>query len=709
MDTITIISIAAGVAGILSLIYLAFIGQKSLPEIWSEWGTRLRKSNNNTILNNLPQSDSEFVDRKKEIEKIQLLLRPYPASNFHFVAIDGIGGVGKTALALEIAHQYLKSAEKTKAKDAFKSILWVSAKESVLTSKGILPRKYSLRTLEDLYSAIGTVLENSEIMTARPEVRERLVQTLLTKQRTLIIVDNIEAVHDNSIETFLRELPAPTKVLVTSRHRVDVAYPVRLENLSWDEAKIIIANECQKKGVSLTETQSQKIFELCGGIPLAIVWSIGLISFGYSVESVIGKLYSADQDIIKFCFSASIEQIRELPSFEVLLSTALFTAGATVEALRFILDDKYTPLEISDFITDLDRLSLISKKDDRINMLPLTFRMARAELEKRSDVSKKYSDRYIKYYRSFVTSNLGKDFWESENYWRNFPLIDPEKENISQAIDLAYHEHRWDDVLSLTIPTVHYLHTRGLFEERLRQAQISIESATELNDLRTVAFIYISSIGWIHIRRSEWQQAEKTILKGLEIARQIAFTDAIVLAHAHLSRVALYQGEIDQSDKYIKDVEAIEVPAVIKCRIHFMKGLIAVKQENWSEAEKQVKIAMNILSTVTDFLWPALYITLADIYMAKDEIDNAEKIYRQSLEFSGKMARITDTADSWFGLAQISYKKENYKQAIEYAQKALGLFKQYRSSIEVEKTQNFIETVKKSRSFYSQWIDRKHN
>lgn len=69
MDTITTISIAAGVAGILSLIYLAFIGQKSLPEIWSEWSARLRKSSSSTVLNNLPQSDSQFVDRKKEIEK----------------------------------------------------------------------------------------------------------------------------------------------------------------------------------------------------------------------------------------------------------------------------------------------------------------------------------------------------------------------------------------------------------------------------------------------------------------------------------------------------------------------------------------------------------------------------------------------------------------------------------------------------------------
>ena len=708
MDTITIVSIAAGIAGILSLIYLAFIGQKSLPEIWSSWIVGLKKFRNNVVLNNLPQSDSEFINRKKEIEKVQLLLRPYPASNFHFVAIDGIGGVGKTALAMEIAHQYLKSGEKSQNKDSFKAIIWVSAKESVLTSKGILPRKYSLRTLEDLYSAIGTVLENSEIMTARPEVRERLVQTLLTKQRTLIIVDNIEAVHDNSIETFLRELPAPTKVLVTTRHRVDVAYPVRLESLSWDEAKIIISNECQKKGVTLTDEQSHRIFELCGGIPLAIVWSIGLISFGYAVDSVAGRLQSADQDIIKFCFSASIEQISGQPSFEILLAIALFTTGTTVEILKFILEDKYTSLEISDFVTDLDRLSLVSRKDDRVNMLPLTFRMARSELEKDSQISGKYNDRYIKYYTLFVTKNLGREFWESENYWRNFPMIDPEKENINQAIDLAYLERRWNDVLSLTIPIVHYLHTRGLFEERLRQAQISIEAAIELNDLKTVAFIYISSIGWIHIRRSEWQKAEITILKGLEIAQQITFTDAIVLAHAHLARVALYQGEIEQAAEYIKEVENIEVPAVIECRIHFMKGLIEMKRQNWGDAEKQITTAMNVLSRVTDFLWPALYITLADIYMLKEEIDEAEKIYKQSLEFSGKMARITDTADSWYGLAHISYKRGNYKQALEYAQKALSLFKQYRSSIEVEKTQDFIETVKKSKSFYSQWVRRKN-
>lgn len=412
MDIAAWVGVIASIAGILSLIYVVFIGQKSLPEIWADWRSRLQTPPPATILNNLPQPDSKFVDREKEMEKVRSLLQPYPASNFHLVAIDGIGGVGKTALALEIAHHYLKAGQDLKK--AFKAIIWVSAKESVLTSRGILPRKYSLRTLEDLYSAIGTVLENKEIMTANPEARDRLVQTLLTKQRTLIIVDNIEAVHDNSIETFLRELPAPTKVLVTTRHRVDVAYPVHLGSLSWSEAKTIIYNECESKGVLLSDDQTKKIFELCGGIPLAIVWSVGLISFGYEVESVISKLQSPNQDIIKFCFSASVEQIRGTPSFNVLLAAALFTSGAPIEALKSILGKSFSSIEISDFLTDLDRLSLIVRKEDRVIMLPLTFRMAKSELENQLDINRVYNDRYINYYITFVSQNLGREFWESE-------------------------------------------------------------------------------------------------------------------------------------------------------------------------------------------------------------------------------------------------------------------------------------------------------
>ena len=260
-------------------------------------------------------------------------------------------------------------------------------------------------------------------------------------------------------------------------------------------------------------------------------------------------------------------------------------------------------------------------------------------------------------------------------------------------------------MLALTIPLVHYLHTRGLFEERLRQAQLSIEAANQINDLKTTAYMFIASIGWIHIRRGEWEQAERNITKGVDIARQINLIDAMVLGHAHLARVALSQGEVEVAESLIVEVENMDVPAVIECRIHFMRGLIDAKKGNWNDAEFHIRNAMNVLSRVTDHLWPALYIALADILLSKNNLEEAENIYRQSLAFSERMARVTDTADSWFGLARIYYQRGEYRKAGEYAQIALTLFQRYRSQTEVEKTLTLIEAIRNASPFYARWVD----
>src|SRR5687768_8228019 len=56
---------------------------------------------------NLPPRDYEqFVGRQKELADVRRLLQPYPKSRYHLVTIDGIGGIGKSALALETAYAF---------------------------------------------------------------------------------------------------------------------------------------------------------------------------------------------------------------------------------------------------------------------------------------------------------------------------------------------------------------------------------------------------------------------------------------------------------------------------------------------------------------------------------------------------------------------------------------------------------------------------
>ena len=106
-----------------------------------------------------------------------------------------------------------------------------------MTAEGIVPRQQALRTLDDIYTAIAMALQREGITRVRPEEQAQTVIHALTRQRTLLIVDNLETVDDEAVMEFLRELPAPTKAIVTTRHRLDVAYPVRLTGLPWDDAQ----------------------------------------------------------------------------------------------------------------------------------------------------------------------------------------------------------------------------------------------------------------------------------------------------------------------------------------------------------------------------------------------------------------------------------------------------------------------------------------
>jgi hypothetical protein len=100
------------------------------------------------VYHNLPQPDyGHFIGREAELAQIYRLLRPYPHSQHAFVTIDGIGGIGKSVLALEIAHRYLRNYDRIPPEERFEAIIWTSAKQTILTADGIVTRHQVLRTL----------------------------------------------------------------------------------------------------------------------------------------------------------------------------------------------------------------------------------------------------------------------------------------------------------------------------------------------------------------------------------------------------------------------------------------------------------------------------------------------------------------------------------------------------------------------------------
>jgi transcriptional regulator with XRE-family HTH domain len=350
------------------------------------------------LQHNLPQRNYQnFFGRQEELQKLKTLLLPYPRSRHFLTAIDGIGGVGKSALALELAYYYRDNHASLPPEERFDTILWVSAKRTLLSANGIQQRPQAFSNLMDLYLELEAVMELSVELQTDLDQHRRLVEHALSGIHTLLIIDNLETVDDEALLTFLRELPEPTKAIVTTRYRIDIAYAIRLSGLPYKDALELASLEAELKGVELSSSSIDALYRRTGGIPLALVWSIGLMSLGYGVESVVRRLGHHHSDIARFCFEEAVAHIRDSDAYYLLLALALFDNGARryiVGDVAGLADDE---IRRDDGLAELLQLSLVNQESDRFSLLPLTRSYILDDLAQQPILEEQLRERWGKY------------------------------------------------------------------------------------------------------------------------------------------------------------------------------------------------------------------------------------------------------------------------------------------------------------------------
>lgn len=323
---------------------------------------------NRKVLHNLPQPDYvNFIGRRDELQTLNRLLNPQ--DRIWTIVIDGIGGIGKSALTLEVAYRYLNDYVFIPETERFEAIIWISAKDSVLTTDGIKSRYQSARNIVDILKEISIVLEQDKIAKNFDE-QYLIVKRALSQTRTLLIIDNFETVDDERVNCFIREIPSPTKCIVTTRHRIDIAYPIRLSAMPREDALSLIKQECEKKRVKLTEEQADRLYRRTAGVPLAVVWSIAQMSHnGFGADKILRKLGDAKGDIARFCFENAIQYIQNYPAYKLLICITLSLRSLNRQDIAFISD--FSEIDCDEGLVILEKLSLINKDASRFTVLPL--------------------------------------------------------------------------------------------------------------------------------------------------------------------------------------------------------------------------------------------------------------------------------------------------------------------------------------------------
>jgi tetratricopeptide (TPR) repeat protein len=628
------------------------------------------------VFHNLPHPDyGRFIGRESELQKLRELLSP---KSRHFViTIDGIGGIGKSALALEIAHRYLHNYDQLDPEDRFDAIIWMSAKQTILTAEGISTRRRILHTLNDIYTAIAVALQREDITRVSAETQDEVVCQALTRQRTLLIVDNLETIDDEAVLDFLRELPDPTKAIVTTRHRIDVAYPVRLTGMPWEDGRQLILQETEKKEVELYEDSIRRLYDRTGGVPLAIVWSIAQMGFGYSVGAVLTRLGQPSGDIAKFCFEGAIERIKNKPAHRLLMVLSLCADSASREALGYATE--LPELDRDDGLVELEKLSLVNKKGDRFWLLPLTKQFASAELQQ-SPEKDALRERWNAYFQKWSEVYRG-EFWK----WTNYDWLRDEGENLLAITDWAimtghrdiamgiiyatqryltlYHVDKWQTYATQLYQAVQELndkHTQawigsrwlapvlahqGQTDKAKDLAEQSIALYCELQDLHGQCFA-MNSLGRVLRVAGNYQAAETVLLQAESLAQNHQYDEGIVATRFELAKLDRDRDEWEQAKQYWEMIIAWLEEHEEGSEFDISSLMAAREQLGWAEFHRGNYQRAKVL--VTDALTffeqhggkrpiTMLHFRLAKIEAALGDYESALQYIREVLYWAGRL------------------------------------------------------------------------
>jgi TIR domain/NB-ARC domain len=267
-------------------------------------------------ITNLPARNPHFTGRSDLLEKLRARLRAEPGVVVTQTgAIHGLGGVGKTELALEFAHRYQAD---------YDLIWWISAEQptSVTADLATLAEELGIQRVAD-----------------QAEMVELLFRELRGRERWLLVYDNAE--RPKTLEGLLPP-GGGGRVLVTSRYGAwgKLGATMRLDVLAREEAVAFLARRTGATDQAVLDALAGEL----GDLPLALEEAAAYLEeTGTGLDEYLGfvrerarELFGLDQPPadeqgdqrrVATVWSLSLERVhQEAPAAEALLSLCAFLA-----------------------------------------------------------------------------------------------------------------------------------------------------------------------------------------------------------------------------------------------------------------------------------------------------------------------------------------------------------------------------------------------
>ena len=250
------------------------------------------------VLHNLPLADYDETGLVGRADDVMNLKRLIQRKRETVITVTGEGGIGKTALALEVAYAIVDDPATT-----FDCVLWVTLKSEVLTTSGVRSIERAIQDVSGAADHLGAALDQS--FSGRVESLAEALGGI----SALIVIDNLESAQGDEILRLYDSLPDTVSYLFTSRIGLgQLERRIALGPLSERDGLALFKKLSSSRApqlARLSPTATAQVLTRLRYSPLAIRWYILSVEAGQEPTSTLRD----QKELIEFCIRNVYEAV----------------------------------------------------------------------------------------------------------------------------------------------------------------------------------------------------------------------------------------------------------------------------------------------------------------------------------------------------------------------------------------------------------------
>lgn len=504
----------------------------------------------------LPPEIFAFTGRATEIGDVVDALRRRPAA---VVAVDGMGGIGKTALAVQVGHHV---ADDYPDGQLFVDLRGFAADTAPAAVTDVLA---------DMLRAVGY---KADALPVTVSERSALWRSVAAERRLLIVLDN--AASSAQVQPLLPAAPG-CAVVITSRRRLglDTAEPTSLDALPEAECAALFREVAGPGHSDAPDDTVSVITALCGSLPLAVRIAAGRLRArpAWTAADLAARLRDASrrlgelQDLdrgVATAFRLSYEQLSPAdsrlfrllsvhpgPDLNAAAAAALVggSAAAADQALQRLVDDHLLQehragrFRLHDLLRDFS--AELAGRDDEERVAAVRRLLdwylaaafgAAALLDPERAQRPPMSDVRVESTVSVTDSDEAVS------------MLEAERRSLVALVRLALHSDNLRHAAMLAVALFPFYYLRGYNDDFIATLELAAVAAGRIGDPVIEAEV-LGSLPAAFGRAQRYEEAARPARRALELWLELGSRSGEARARNNLAVLAWISGDLEESDR----------------------------------------------------------------------------------------------------------------------------------------------------------------